>query len=61
MRNKFTKFLRNECGAVTVDWVVLAAAIVAISVVAITSIQSATNSVGSDLGETITSLSEGGG
>ena len=32
MKNKFSQFLRDENGAVTVDWVVLTAAVVALGV-----------------------------
>lgn len=39
-------FLKREDGAVTVDWVVLTAAVVGLAFVAIISIQGATGSVG---------------
>ena len=32
MKSYFNRFLRNESGAVTVDWVVLTAAVVALAV-----------------------------
>ena len=38
MRVQFRKFLENEDGAVTVDWVVLTAAIVGLGVLVITTI-----------------------
>ena len=46
MLNKFKTFIRDEDGAVTVDWVVLTAAVCALAVAAIVSIQGATGSVG---------------
>lgn len=46
MLNKIKNFARNEDGAVTVDWVVLTAAVCALAVAAIVSIQGATGSVG---------------
>lgn len=38
MQERFSHFLSNEDGAVTVDWVVLTAAIVGISVLAVSTI-----------------------
>ena len=38
MSNKLSQFLQDESGAVTVDWVVLTAAIVGMGVVVITTI-----------------------
>ncbi len=46
MLNHLKIFLDKEDGAVTVDWVVLTAAICALAVVAIVSIQGSTGSVG---------------
>ena len=51
MRNQIRKFLRGESGAVTVDWVVLTAAVVALAGVAYTSIQTASGGVGNGVGE----------
>lgn len=42
----FKSFARSEDGAVTVDWVVLTAAVCGLAVAAIVSIQGATGSVG---------------
>ena len=50
MINLLKNFLRNEDGAVTVDWVVLTAAIVALAVAAIISIHGATGNVGDVVG-----------
>lgn len=38
MRTYFQKFCRDECGAVTVDWVVLTAAIVGMGVIVVTTV-----------------------
>lgn len=49
----FTKFANDESGAVTVDWVVLTAAIVGIAIAVITlisgGIQDASNGINSEL------------
>lgn len=58
MRNSLNKILRDECGAVTVDWIVLTTAIVALAIVALASIQSASDGVGTKLGADISALSE---
>ncbi len=42
---KMKRFSRDEDGAVTVDWVVLTAAIVGLAVVAFTSIESGTQNL----------------
>jgi len=42
---KMKRFSRDEDGAVTVDWVVLTAAIVGLAVVAFNSIETGTNAV----------------
>lgn len=54
MRNLITRFLRGESGAVSVDWVVLTAAVVALAGVAFTSINDATGGVGSGVGDALT-------
>jgi Flp pilus assembly pilin Flp len=46
MLNKIKNFARDEDGAITVDWVVLTAAVCGLAVAAIVSIQGATGSVG---------------
>lgn len=46
MLNKFKTFARDEDGAITVDWVVLTAAVCGLAVAAIVSINGATGSVG---------------
>lgn len=50
MFQALVRFFRGESGAVTVDWVVLTAAVVALAGVAFTSIQTATGGVGSGVG-----------
>ena len=46
----YKKFAMSEDGAVTVDWVVLTAAVVALAVAAILSIHSSTGNVGDGVG-----------
>lgn len=45
----YLAFRRNQSGAVTVDWVVLTAAIVGLSVAVLTSISSGTTEISEDL------------
>jgi Flp pilus assembly pilin Flp len=47
---KFSAFLNDEAGAVTVDWVVLTAAIVGLGLVVFTYIQPAISTLASDIG-----------
>lgn len=54
MRNRIISFLRGESGAVTVDWVVLTAAVVGLTGVAFTSIQTASGGVGTGVGDYLT-------
>ncbi len=54
MRNRILNFFRGEDGAVTVDWVVLTAAVVGLAGVAITSIQGASGSVGTGVESALT-------
>ncbi|WP_146344444.1 hypothetical protein [Falsiphaeobacter marinintestinus] len=54
MFDKLKKFRRSEDGAVTVDWVVLTAAVVALAGVAIVSLQSASGGLGNNVGDTLT-------
>jgi len=49
MLNRILNYFRKEDGAVTVDWVVLTAAVVALAGVAITSIQTASGGLGNTL------------
>ncbi len=59
MTEKFTKFMTSEEGAVTVDWVVLTAAVVSLAVVAIFAIQGPTDDVGDGLGNYLTGYAPG--
>ena len=59
MPNKIYEFLRGESGAVTVDWVVLTAAVVALAAAAIGQINSATGGVGTNVGEYIGAIEVG--
>ena len=59
MLKKFTSFCRYEEGAVTVDWVVLTAAVVALAGTAYTSIQTASGGVGTGVGNHLTSVEVG--
>ena len=47
---KFSAFLNDETGAVTVDWVVLTAAIVGLGLVVFTFVQPAISNLASDIG-----------
>ena len=42
---KFSAFLKDEAGAVTVDWVVLTAAVVGLGLIVFTAIRPAVNSL----------------
>ena len=57
MLNTFKTFLGNESGAVTVDWVVLTAAIVGLGLAVITSVRSGVTALGSDISTSLTSAS----
>lgn len=60
MIKAFKKFTRNEDGAVTVDWVVLTAAVVSLAVVVIFAIQGPTDDVGDGVGTYLTGSTPGG-
>ncbi len=53
MLNLVKNFARKEDGAVTVDWVVLTAAVVALAGVAITSLQTASGGLGENVGSSL--------
>ena len=53
---KLNRFARDEDGAVTVDWVVLTAAIVGLAVVAFTTIDTAADGLISDIASDINSV-----
>ncbi len=50
----WNKFTREESGAVTVDWVVLTAAVVLLAGVAIASLQTASGGLGNNVGDYMT-------
>ncbi|MEJ5218479.1 hypothetical protein WG622_09525 [Cognatishimia sp. D5M38] len=51
---KFIKnFRKDENGAVTVDWVVLTAAVVGLAVAAYSTIETQTNQLAADIGATV--------
>lgn len=54
-RNAFRRFRRDEAGLVSVDWVVLTAALVGLGIVVIATVQTGVESLGDAIG---TSLSE---
>ncbi|MBE1283248.1 MAG: hypothetical protein GJ676_08035 [Rhodobacteraceae bacterium] len=51
MFKRIKEFFRREDGAVTVDWVVLTAAVVGLAGVAYNSIQDASGGIGSNTGD----------
>lgn len=59
MLKQFERFLRSEDGAVTVDWVVLTAAVVSLAVVSIFAIQGSTDDVGDGVGNYLTNTTPG--
>ena len=59
MLKRFNSFLSDENGAVTVDWVVLTAAVVALAGVAFTAIQTSSGGVGTGVGNYLTGVQPG--
>lgn len=57
MSYSFKTFFANESGAITVDWVVLAAAIVGVSIGAIGSVLSGSNALATDVNNSLSSAS----
>jgi Flp pilus assembly pilin Flp len=51
------KFRKDEAGAVTVDWVVLTAAIVGLGLAVVASVRTGANSVGSQISSSLSSAS----
>jgi len=51
--SKFSAFLKDEAGAVTVDWVVLTAAVVGLGLVVMVYIQPAVSGLASDIADEI--------
>jgi len=56
MYKQILNFLRKEDGAVTVDWVVLTAAVVLLAGVAITSLQTASGGLGENVGDYLSNV-----
>lgn len=57
MKTYFNRFLRNESGAVTVDWVVLTAAIVALAVALVIALTNGSVGVSAGVEEFMTNWS----
>jgi Flp pilus assembly pilin Flp len=57
MLERFKNFSKDESGAVTVDWVVLTAAVVALAIVVMITINQATGGVGSNISTYLSSFS----
>jgi len=55
--NTLKSFVANESGAVTVDWVVLTAAIVGLGLAVITSVRTGVSALGSDISNSLSSAS----
>lgn len=53
----FKDFLRQDSGALTVDWVVLTAAVVGLGVATVASVRSGTQALGSDISTSLNSAS----
>ncbi|WPZ23623.1 hypothetical protein T7987_17295 (plasmid) [Sulfitobacter faviae] len=53
---KMKRFARDEDGAVTVDWVVLTAAIVGLAVIAFNSIETSTSNLATGIAADITAV-----
>lgn len=49
-----TEFLKNEAAALTVDWVVMAAAVVGLGMAAVGNVRSGTGALGSDIATSLT-------
>ncbi len=54
---RFSRFLRRDDGAVTVDWVVLTAAVVGLGVASVAAVRLGVVSLGSDIGSGLSSAS----
>ncbi len=59
MVNYFKRFATSEDGAVTVDWVVLTAAVCGLAIAAMTSIYTPTANVGDNVGSFMTNNNAG--
>jgi Flp pilus assembly pilin Flp len=61
MESPFKSFLKNEAGAVTVDWVVLTAAIVGLGMIVLIPIAFGTNSMSQGVHDYISNVDVGYG
>jgi Flp pilus assembly pilin Flp len=61
MTNFFQNFLKDEDGAVTVDWVVLTAAVVALGIGAISAISTSVDTLATDIAGSVTNADAQGG
>ncbi len=52
----FTKFFADESGAVTVDWVVLTAAIVGLGIAVLTSVSGGTTTLAEDISSELSGM-----
>jgi Flp pilus assembly pilin Flp len=59
MQQRVISFLRDERGAITVDWVVLTAAAVGLGLIVITQIGGSTENVGTTIGAGVAALEVG--
>ncbi len=57
MLNLIKNFARDESGAVTVDWVVLTAAIVGMGIAVVASVRSSTDALGTKISQAVGSVS----
>ena len=57
MRNRLKDFIRNTDGAVTVDWVVLAAAVVGLGVTSVNVVRSGSNALAGDIQTSLSNAS----
>ncbi|MEL6914139.1 MAG: hypothetical protein AAFP13_06525 [Pseudomonadota bacterium] len=57
MMNFFNKFRRDEDGAVTVDWVVLTAAIVGLGIAVLTTVSGGVGEISGDIDDSLSSMS----
>ena len=59
LQNLFKKFFNDESGAVTVDWVVLTAAIVGLGMVVMTTVGGGVAALGDDIADDISTRAVG--
>ncbi|MFN3825683.1 MAG: Flp family type IVb pilin [Pseudorhodobacter sp.] len=59
LQNLFNKFFNDESGAVTVDWVVLTAAIVGLGMVVMTTVGGGVAALGDDIADDISTRAVG--